>query len=1536
MGRLRPLLLASSALLAPALTLAQAPDARPVGGRVVAGAAGIAQTPGRTQVTQSTDRAVIEWRGFDIGAGHQVDIRQPSAGSWSLQRVTGPDPSAIAGRLTSNGGVALVNPNGVVFQNGAQVDVAALIATTADTTNQAFMAGRMAFDRPGQPGARVENRGTITVREQGLAALVGPVAANSGTINARLGRVAIAGAEAVTLDLAGDGLLTLDVTRQVTRAPDGAVALATNSGTIRAEGGQVLLTAEAASGLLEAVVSAGGGITAGRITANAPGGGVAVPDGALLEAPGGRVTVGAAANSRIGAPERLSARSSVARGAAIRAPGGEVIVHAAERTAMHGTVSAPGGQVEVSSRRALALDGTMEGAAILVDPQELRIVGALSGSAEPAEITAAAVAAATGALTLTADRTIRVEAATTKPSGPLTLATTNATAAPGEGIQINRPLNVAGDLTLRSAGDITQAASGARLTAGTLLAESTRGAVRLEASDNVIRALAGGAAATRFDLASSVNLPVDGAVAAPEMRLTTRQRLTLNAPLAATGTLELVGQRGIAQAAGGAAVTAGRLMLESAFGPVTLAGEGNRVTELGDVTAPFGLVLRNAASLNLAGVLNGGGAEVALTLDAGDLTQDPAASRLFAERLVLDVPGGGVTLDGGGNSVARLSGGARDALVLQAGRGLTLDGRVAAARVALTAFGELAQETGALLVTPRLEARAIGGAVSLQDPLNEIAALGPSGAATAFALATAGSLVLDGLLAAPEVQLTAGGGVAQGLGAIVTPRLGVNALTGAVALAGAGNEIGTLGPSGAAGGFALATTGALRVAGALDAGGALRLQAGAIELGASLVAPSVTLIAGAGGIVQGAGTLRTAALRAEATEGVRLDAAGNAIAAVSGRAGPLFRVATEGALAADDIAAAEVALRAGGDLTQPGGLGIAAGLLAAGAGGRLDLSAAANAIRALGPVAAPGGLALRSTTALTLTEAITVPNAVFTIAGDLDQLPAAPLSAGALTLAAGGAVRLENPGNDLPRLLGATAGGDLALGTSGGLTLEGGLRAGGTARLSAMGDLIQAAGLIEAPVLVARSVGGGVTLEGANLLGAAGGGAAGAWRLRTAGLGNLTLAGLVAAPEVALSLGGGLLEGGGALRAEALALGVAGAVVLEGASHRVGALSGRAGALRLAAGGPLQVTGALAIAGDLALSADGIALLAPVAAGGAAYLAAIGGDIAQSAAGAGLSAATLELRAAGAVAMAGAGNLVPRLVGGSAGGAFALAAEGPLRLAGALAGETVALRSTGALTLDGAGFVAGRAVLIAAPGGLAAGTRSVLEALDPARLPVLVIDTRGAGLLALPDYVQADLPGLAAAAQPTQLALFGPASGAAAGGAAFDIAAGASPVFLLLDAGPAVGTLKAGRLGLLGAGGTAFLVGTLGGIGGEAAAALVARSGSGGTYSFNACPMGVANCGATTPPVDPPVDPPPVTPPVDPPVTPPVTPPVQPPVDPPVTPPPRPAGAAALPPVRLGLSDLEETDPDRRRDEPSAWAPWPPPWPLPPLVTMMD
>ena len=134
------------------------------------------------------------------------------------------------------------------------------------------------------------------MRQAGLAALVAPQVANSGTINAQLGHVVLAGAKTATLDLYGDGLLSLDVTNQVTEAPVGAdgkkvTALVTNTGVVIADGGTVQLTARAADGIVQNLVQAGGKIRAatmgdqtGTIALNGVGGSIVVEG--QLAAPG--------------------------------------------------------------------------------------------------------------------------------------------------------------------------------------------------------------------------------------------------------------------------------------------------------------------------------------------------------------------------------------------------------------------------------------------------------------------------------------------------------------------------------------------------------------------------------------------------------------------------------------------------------------------------------------------------------------------------------------------------------------------------------------------------------------------------------------------------------------------------------------------------------------------------------------------------------------------------------------------------------------------------------------------------------------------------------------------------------------------------------------------------------------------------------------------------------------------------------------------------------------------------------------------------
>ncbi|HMB42980.1 MAG TPA: filamentous hemagglutinin N-terminal domain-containing protein [Luteimonas sp.] len=225
-----------------------------VGGVVAGGNATIANNGPNTTITQTTANVVINWDSFSIGSGETVQFVQPDSNSVALNRVIGTDPSVILGNLSSNGKVFILNPNGILFGAGSSVNVGGLVATTMGITDADFMAGHYAFTGAG-PGAIV-NKGRINATDGGYVALMGRSVSNQGVISARLGTVALAAGEDVTLDVAGDGLLNVSVSR-------GAVkALVDNGGMIQADGGHVLLTAQAAGDLLDTVVNNTGVIQA--------------------------------------------------------------------------------------------------------------------------------------------------------------------------------------------------------------------------------------------------------------------------------------------------------------------------------------------------------------------------------------------------------------------------------------------------------------------------------------------------------------------------------------------------------------------------------------------------------------------------------------------------------------------------------------------------------------------------------------------------------------------------------------------------------------------------------------------------------------------------------------------------------------------------------------------------------------------------------------------------------------------------------------------------------------------------------------------------------------------------------------------------------------------------------------------------------------------------------------------------------------------------------------------------------------------------
>lgn len=397
-------------------------QALPTGGSIVGGNGGISQSGSTMTVQQSTPRMAIDWQAFNIGAGNSVVFNQPSASAVALNRVMGGSRSEIYGKLSANGSVFLLNPNGVLFGRTAEVNVGGLFASTKNLSVDDFMAGNYRFS--GNEAGEVINQGRLKAADGGYIVLAGRRVLNDGTISASGGTAALAAGETVTLKLDDQGKVGVTV--------DGATlnALVSSSGLIEADGGQVLLTSRGRS-MLQANVMNLGGVLRARSMAerngvividggapaagNADTGNVTLQD-AVLDVSGlntgergGRVevtgrNVGLLGNTSVDARGAagggtvlvggdwqgggtLAHAETVVMDSAARidasaltsGAGGKVVLWSDQRTAFHGDIAARGkGTVEVSGKNALRFSGGVDtgGGTLLLDPLNITVQNA--------------------------------------------------------------------------------------------------------------------------------------------------------------------------------------------------------------------------------------------------------------------------------------------------------------------------------------------------------------------------------------------------------------------------------------------------------------------------------------------------------------------------------------------------------------------------------------------------------------------------------------------------------------------------------------------------------------------------------------------------------------------------------------------------------------------------------------------------------------------------------------------------------------------------------------------------------------------------------------------------------------------------------------------------------------------------------------------------------------------------------------------------------------------------------------------------------
>ena len=230
------------------LTLGTQVHAQPTDGQISSGNASINNTGSTTNITQTSQNATINWQSFSIGSGETVNFMQPSSSSMVLNRVLGQDPSTILGNLNANGQVFIINPNGTLFGSTAQVNVGGLTVSSLNISDDDFNSGNYQFTNDGTAGD-ITNLGNLSAAEGGYIALIAPKVINEGNITANSGSVLMAAGDQVTLNLNNGSLLGYTVDQ-------GSLdALADNKQLIQADGGQIVLTAQAADTLSSSVVN---------------------------------------------------------------------------------------------------------------------------------------------------------------------------------------------------------------------------------------------------------------------------------------------------------------------------------------------------------------------------------------------------------------------------------------------------------------------------------------------------------------------------------------------------------------------------------------------------------------------------------------------------------------------------------------------------------------------------------------------------------------------------------------------------------------------------------------------------------------------------------------------------------------------------------------------------------------------------------------------------------------------------------------------------------------------------------------------------------------------------------------------------------------------------------------------------------------------------------------------------------------------------------------------------------------------------------
>jgi filamentous hemagglutinin family protein len=240
-------------------------NALPQGASVASGSVDIVNNNLGMEIRQTTGKAIINWQQFGIETGERVSFIQPSSSSLILNRITGLDSSLINGKLDANGQVFIINPNGVLVGEGAQINAGGIVASTLGISDKAFMDGNFQFSKISSLPISVKNSGSVTAAEGGYIVFLADEVKNNGNMNAPGGRVLMGAGNQIAIYFAKNSLIGYALDRET------ANALVENTGNIRAAGGTISLVVKGVDDLSKNAVVNNTGVIEAKTLRNVKG-----------------------------------------------------------------------------------------------------------------------------------------------------------------------------------------------------------------------------------------------------------------------------------------------------------------------------------------------------------------------------------------------------------------------------------------------------------------------------------------------------------------------------------------------------------------------------------------------------------------------------------------------------------------------------------------------------------------------------------------------------------------------------------------------------------------------------------------------------------------------------------------------------------------------------------------------------------------------------------------------------------------------------------------------------------------------------------------------------------------------------------------------------------------------------------------------------------------------------------------------------------------------------------------------------------------